>query len=158
MKLEQDRETWVVRAMTHEDLDEVHAIETRTHIEPWSKGIMGDCIDVGYTCLVLVENRKICAYSITRIAAGEAHILNICVPAERQAQGMGRYLLNFIIDVAKQRYCERVVLEVRVSNTGAIRLYEQRGFKVTGERKDYYAIPKTGGREDAIMYALELEY
>jgi len=155
MKLLQGRDTWVIRAMTHEDLDQVHAIESRTHIEPWSRGIMGDCIDVGYSCLVLVESTKICAYAIVRVAAGEAHILNICVAPERQAQGMGRYLLTQIMTLAKQRYVERIILEVRKTNAAAIRLYEEQGFKMTGERKDYYAIPKTGEREDALMYSLE---
>lgn len=155
MKLLQERNTWDVRAMTHEDLDQVHDIETRSHIEPWSKGIMGDCIDVGYSCLVLEENNKVCAYTIVRVAAGEAHILNICVDERRQGQGMGKYLLRKIIALAKKGYVEKVILEVRRSNLAAIKLYEDHDFSVIGERKDYYAT--ADGREDAILYSLELQ-
>ena len=52
------------------------------------------------------------------------------------------------------RAAERVFLEVRPSNTGAIALYHDEGFNEIGRRPRYY--PAKDGREDAIVMAMEL--
>ncbi|MFI3177939.1 MAG: ribosomal protein S18-alanine N-acetyltransferase, partial [Methylococcaceae bacterium] len=87
------------------------------------------------------------------IAVGEAHILNISVDPVEKNQGIGRKMLENLIDVARGR-AETVFLEVRPSNTAAIALYEDVGFNEIGVRKGYY--PAENGREDAIMLALTL--
>jgi len=96
---------------------------------------------------------KILAYGLVAIAVGEAHILNISVDPSEQGQGIGRRLLQYLIDTAQGR-AETVFLEVRPSNAIAIALYEDMGFNEIGIRKDYY--PAENGREDAIMLALQL--
>jgi [ribosomal protein S18]-alanine N-acetyltransferase len=143
-----------IRQMTFDDLDKVYEIETSAHITPWSKGIIHDCIDVGYGCFVLEEKKKkkICGFAIVRISGGECHILNLAVSPKSQGKGFGKKILRYIIDVAKP-YCFHIILEVRPTNKVAIKLYERHKFKQTDIKKDYYN--DAGGTEDAIVLVLK---
>ena len=142
-----------LRRMTSADLPGVIAIERKNYQFPWTEDIFRDCFKARYSCWVCEELDKILGYSIVSIAVGEAHILNICVDPAEQNQGIGRKMLENLIEVARGR-AETIFLEVRPSNLGAIALYEKMGFNEIGIRKGYY--PAEHGREDAIMLALEL--
>ena len=82
----------------------------------------------------------------------ELEILNIAVTPPCRRQGCGRRLLGLALQVAKKMGIERAVLEVRVQNTPALKLYQGLGFECVGRRPRYYA--DTG--EDALVYALSL--
>ena len=71
-----------------------------------------------------------------------------------QRQGMGRYLLRYLVSLARAANCTIVLLEVRKSNKSALRLYEQENFARLGLRKGYY--PAHEGREDAIVLGYEI--
>ena len=88
------------------------------------------------------------------IAAGEAHVLNLCTAPERQSRGLGRHLLRALLKTARDHRVQRVFLEVRPSNPQAIALYHSEGFNEIGRRPRYY--PAATGREDALVMALEL--
>lgn len=85
-------------------------------------------------------------------ALDELEILNIAVAPQSRRQGKGRELLSLALQVARKMGIERAVLEVRVHNVPALRLYEGLGFACVGRRPKYYA--DTG--EDALIYALSL--
>ena len=87
-------------------------------------------------------------------AAGEAHILNVCIAPEYQGRGHGRRLLARLVDLARWHHARQVFLEVRPSNPRAINLYRDFGFNEIGLRPNYY--PAEKGREDAIVMAMEL--
>ena len=71
-----------------------------------------------------------------------------------QGKGMGEFILNSIIDYAKDSSFSIIVLEVRASNSRAQKLYSKVGFNEMSVRKDYY--PAQVGREDAILMGLDL--
>lgn len=142
-----------IRRMTLSDLPGVIAVERKSYQFPWGEDIFRDCFRARYECWVCEELDNVLGYCIASIAVGEAHILNICVDPAEQGQGIGRKLLENLIETARGR-AETVFLEVRPSNTVAITLYENLGFNEIGIRKDYY--PAENGREDALMLALEL--
>jgi len=142
-----------LRKMTITDLPEVMQIENTNYQFPWEEDIFRDCFRAGYSCWVCEEADKVLGYSIISIGAGEAHILNISVDPKEQNQGIGRKMLENLIDVARGN-AETIFLEVRPSNPIAIALYENMGFNEIGIRKGYY--PAEGGREDAIMLALHI--
>jgi len=96
----------------------------------------------------------IAGYAILSVGAGEAHLLNICIDPGYRGQGLGRYLLGRMLDIARWNGAERLFLEVRPSNPLAKTLYESVGFDEIGRRPRYY--PARNGREDAIVMALEL--
>ena len=143
-----------LRPMREADLVAVHAIEARAYAFPWTQGIFRDCLRSDYPAWVLEEGEVIIGYVLMSVAVGEAHILNVCVAPEHQGRGLGRKLVRAILHVARGRGVERVFLEVRPSNPGAIALYHDAGFNEIGRRPRYY--PAKDGREDALVMAIEL--
>jgi len=93
-------------------------------------------------------------YAVMMSVLDEAHLLNISIAGERQGQGLGRALLNHLIDTARRYGATMMFLEVRPSNKNAIALYESIGFNEFSIRKGYY--PAHNGREDAILMGLAL--
>jgi ribosomal-protein-alanine N-acetyltransferase len=143
-----------LRPMTMDDLPKVMAIERNAYQFPWSEGIFRDCLHVGYCCWLIEKGGQVRGYGVMSVAAGEAHILNLCVQPAFQNQGLGGRVLRKLIDVARQHKAQTVFLEVRPSNEPAIRLYSGAGFNEIGMRKSYY--PGKNGREDAMILALQL--
>ncbi|WP_407060997.1 ribosomal protein S18-alanine N-acetyltransferase [Agrilutibacter solisilvae] len=143
-----------LRPMREDDLVAVHAIEARAYEFPWSVGIFRDCLRADYPCWVMHDQGRIEGYFLMSIAAGEAHVLNVCVAPELQGQGHGRRLLQALVQIARGRGAARIFLEVRPSNIGAIGLYHREGFNEIGRRPRYY--PARDGREDALVMAMEL--
>ncbi|MFC5570468.1 ribosomal protein S18-alanine N-acetyltransferase [Lysobacter yangpyeongensis] len=143
-----------LRPMRENDLPVVHMIEARAYEFPWTVGIFRDCLRADYPAWVLHEGERIAGYYLMSIAAGEAHVLNICVAPELQGRGHGRRLLHALLKLARSRNVARVFLEVRPSNANAIALYHDEGFNEIGRRPRYY--PAKDGREDALVMAMEL--
>ncbi|WP_455203328.1 ribosomal protein S18-alanine N-acetyltransferase [Kaarinaea lacus] len=141
-----------LRPMAQEDLAAVFAIEKEVYAFPWTEQIFVDCIRVGYYCRVVEKDNVVVGYAIMSTGAGEAHLLNLCVGKSWQRHGVGELLLRHMIEIAKNDQIEAIFLEVRPSNTAAMRLYDKAGFNQVGMRKDYY--PSKGGREDACILAL----
>ncbi|NLA67746.1 MAG: ribosomal protein S18-alanine N-acetyltransferase [Gammaproteobacteria bacterium] len=144
----------VMRPMREADLDSVLVVERRAYPWPWSIGIFRDCLHAGYPAWVLLEGGAFIGHGVLSVAAGEAHVLNICIDPSRQGRGYGRALLRSMVDAARGRGARRVYLEVRPSNPVAIALYQDEGFNEIGRRPRYY--PADSGREDAIVMAMEL--
>lgn len=142
--------TCQVRKLTLADLPQVLVIERAAYEFPWSDGIFRDCIRVGYRCFVATDMADhVLGYSLLTVAAGEAHVLNLCVDPQRRREGVASYLLHHMMRVARQGNAESIMLEVRPSNKSAIALYYGEGFERTGVRKRYY--PAAQGREDAFL-------
>lgn len=143
-----------LRPMTVADLDKIMKIEPRAYEFPWSENIFRDCLRVGYCCWCYEQNDELLAYGVMSVAAGESHILNLTVVPELQRKGIGRKMLKHFIQLARRHKADTLMLEVRPSNTGAIRLYGALGFNEIGLRQNYY--PAENGREDALQLALNL--
>jgi len=139
----------VIRAMRGNDVAEVVAIERAAYQFPWSEGIFRDCLRVGYVCRVVTMSRQVMAYGVMSFGAGEAHILNLCVSDAYRCRGVGRRLLGSLIERATGAGMADAFLEVRPSNTAAIRLYLAFGFEQVGMRRGYYQA--ANGREDAAV-------
>jgi ribosomal-protein-alanine N-acetyltransferase len=149
------RDLMKVRYMGADDLAAVLKIEAQNYNYPWTQAIFQDCLRApNYTCWVIEGHEKeIKGYCIVSMAAGEAHIMNLCVAQDTQGMGAGRKMMEYAIDYLRGK-AQTIFLEVRPSNQKAIKLYQSLGFNEIGVRKDYY--PTANGREDAIMLALEL--
>ena len=139
----------VIRAMRGSDVPDVVVIERGSYQFPWSEGIFRDCLRVGYVCRVVTVSRQVMAYGVMSFGAGEAHILNLCVGEGYRCRGIGRQLLNSLIERAGAAGMADAYLEVRPSNTTAIRLYLSLGFEQVGMRRGYYQA--ANGREDAAV-------
>jgi ribosomal-protein-alanine N-acetyltransferase len=139
----------VIRSMRSSDIAEVVTIERASYQFPWSEGIFRDCLRVGYVCRVITVSRQVMAYGVMSLGAGEAHILNLCVGEAYRCRGVGRRLLSSLIERATAAGMGDAFLEVRPSNTAAIRLYLALGFEQVGMRRGYYQA--VNGREDAAV-------
>jgi ribosomal-protein-alanine N-acetyltransferase len=133
------------------DVDEVHALEQSVFPHPWSRANFTDSLASGYDAWVLRDaDGVLIGYFLLMFAVDEAHLLDVAVAAQRQGQGLGRYLLDKIMARARGMGMESVLLEVRPSNERALQVYKNYGFGEIGRRKGYY--PAHGGqREDAIV-------
>ena len=140
--------------MQEADLDEVLEIERASYPYPWTRTIFMDCLHAGYSCWVFGRRGVIEGYGVLSVAAGESHLLNICVRKESRKQGLGQKMLTHLTAIARRHDAEVLFLEVRVSNKVARRLYEFSGFNELGTRRDYY--PTDNGREDALIFARTL--
>jgi ribosomal-protein-alanine N-acetyltransferase len=143
-----------IRLMQPADLKSVASVERAAYLYPWSLGIFRDCLLAGYYCLVLDVGGSVTGYGVMSIAAGEAHLLNLCVHPNAQHVGYGRRLLSAMLMKAEDAGAERVFLEVRPSNEVALRLYRSVGFEQIGTRPAYYQAEH--GREDAVVLAATL--
>lgn len=143
-----------VRAMSYEDLAQVSDIERRSYEFPWSHGVFRDCLLAGYQCIVLDRADDVAGYGILSIAAGEAHILNLCIEPAHRAHGYGEQLLDEILARAREAEVEEIFLEVRPSNETAMALYRKKGFHQIANRPQYYQASR--GREDAAVLSKKL--
>lgn len=154
-------EPFQVREMFAQDIDAVMRIEKNIYLFPWTAGNFIDSIRSGYYCAILQQNKEVAAtligYGVLMVGAGEAHLLNLSVAAEHQRKGLGTRLLQHFIAHARGLQARYLFLEVRVSNRGAIQLYERAGFIEAATRKHYYPAERAHQpREDALIMELKL--
>jgi ribosomal-protein-alanine N-acetyltransferase len=144
--------------MQESDLPGVMLAERAAYAAPWSEGIFRDCLRVRYCCLVAEDALGIIGHGVMSVAAGDCHILNVCVHPDFQRRGIGRRMLRRLIALARRQDADSAFLEVRESNAGAIALYRSEGFDEIGMRRAYYppSIPGREEREDALVMARAL--
>jgi ribosomal-protein-alanine N-acetyltransferase len=151
-----DSGTLVFSDMLESDLDAVMAIESRVHTHPWTRGNFSDSLAHGHAGQLLSDGQHgLLGYFLTMVIVDEVHLLDIAVDLPFQGQGVGRILLDALVTVARAQQMQLILLEVRVSNEAAIRLYQRYGFSEIGRRKHYYPVAP-GVREDAIVMQLLL--
>ncbi|WP_260291125.1 ribosomal protein S18-alanine N-acetyltransferase [Sedimenticola hydrogenitrophicus] len=143
-----------IRPLRESDVDAIMTVEHRCYDHPWTPGIFRDSLRVGYICWGYFLDQRLVGYAVMSVAAGEAHVLNICTDPEVRGQGLARRLMQRLINQAREREADTVFLEVRASNRVALGLYESLGFNEIGLRRGYYPVDK--GREDAILLAKAL--
>lgn len=142
------------RPMQIEDLDAVMVIEPQIYSHPWTRGNFSDSLNSGHSAWVLEQENKIIGYALLMIVLDEAHLLNLSIAKTYQKQGLGRFLLEYMLKIAKSYQAANMFLEVRASNVSALALYENIGFNEMAVRRNYY--PAATGREDAILMGLAL--
>ena len=154
------------------DLDQVLAIESVTHIHPWTKGNFSDSLAAGHWAYCIrpqldvnqtkwgsfLDPTVLWAYCILFPAVDELHLLNITVSPKLRKLGLGTRIMTAIEGVATQQSMPRIILEVRLTNEPALALYSKLGYEQIGVRKNYYpATPGTSTREDAIVMAKSIK-
>jgi ribosomal-protein-alanine N-acetyltransferase len=135
-----------VRAAGYNDLPQIIAIERRSFPSPWSLAMFVlELSKPSSICLVALQQARIVGFVICARYDEAYHIMDIAVDPERRRAGVATALLDAVLQQAGQD--ANYTLEVRVSNAGAIALYERYGFRGVGVRPRYYA----DNGEDAII-------
>ena len=142
-------ESITVRPMVMTDVDGVMAVEQDSFLTPWSRSAFEEELAQNRLAryIVAVENDEIVGYAGTWLVINEAHVTNVAVSGQRRREGIGRLLMQKLMELARENDMESMTLEVRVSNAAARHLYEQLGFVEAGIRKNYYSETK----EDALI-------
>lgn len=139
--------------MTAADIENVIAIERASFQFPWSTRFFLDELQVDCARSILAEvDGRIVGYVLFWFLPEEVDIHNIAVHPDFRRQGIGRLLLEQVVDAARRQERLRVTLDVRFSNAPAQNLYRSFGFVIRGLRKGYYS----DNGEDALVMALEL--
>lgn len=149
--MQKDKQMTEIRNATVNELDFCTELETNTFSEPWSKNAFLQCIDSedSYFNIAFINNKPV-GYYVAGNICNEINLYTIAVSPEHRKCGIGKAMLQHLIQSAKKDDAYFIGLEVRESNTYAIRLYESEGFICNGKRKNFYKKPT----EDALLYTL----
>ena len=110
-------------------------------IQPWTPAQFWAELAADDRVLVAeVEDGALRGYAALAVGGDEAEVLNIAVAPAWQGHGLGRRLLQALLDAVRHAGRQRVLLEVRPDNQPALALYERSGFRRIGLRRDYYAL------------------
>ncbi|MCO6547102.1 MAG: ribosomal protein S18-alanine N-acetyltransferase [Gilliamella sp.] len=148
-----------ISILTEHDLKKTFELEKICHAIPWSKQTFFSNQGERYLNFKITINNQIVGFCICQHVVDEANLFNIAIHPDFRKQGLARKLLNHLIDalITIKSPCpiSTLWLEVRQSNTAAIKLYHTLGFNQITIRKNYY--PTTNGKqEDAIIMAYTL--
>ena len=138
-----------IRRLTYADLPQVIAIERRAFPAPWSLAMFVlELSKPGGICLAASSRGRLAAYLVCSRYDTVWHIMNVAVDPDLRNQRIGTALIERLIEEVGDP-AARYTLEVRTSNTGAIRLYERFGFRSAGLRRRYY---QDNGEDALIMW------
>lgn len=135
-------------------MDQVLEIETESFVEPWTReNFEHEISGIGDSLLrVALMGPRIVGYSVTWYLEDEVHLANVAVRGDSRGRGIGRALVEDVMNSAALADAAKIVLEVRESNLEARKLYEALGFRAVGIKRNYYKREK----EDAILMCLLL--
>ena len=137
-----------IRQLQLRDLTAIEEIERSAYPTPWSRSMFaGELSKPSSVCLGAFEERSLLGYLITSRYVDAWHVMNVAVAPDRQRMGIASALLGRLFELTASDDRRGYTLEVRVSNTAAIALYERLGFEPRGVRRGYY----TDNREDALI-------
>ncbi|WP_028769241.1 ribosomal protein S18-alanine N-acetyltransferase [Shewanella fidelis] len=140
--------------LTEAMVPQMALVAAKAHSHPMSEATIKSCFGHLYASFGVVDGDALYGFAILHQIFEDATLMDICVDPNHQGKGVGKALLNSVINAAKEKGAEVLLLEVRQSGTAARALYEAAGFATTGIRKGYY---KTSvGSEDAILMQLSL--
>jgi ribosomal-protein-alanine N-acetyltransferase len=137
-----------IRPLRLSDLSAVDAIERRAYPTPWSRSMFAsELAKSSSICLGAIEGEQLVGYVINSRYVDAWHVMNVAVDPDYQRRGIATRLFERLFELTADDGRRGYTLEVRVSNSDAIRLYEKLGFERRGVRRGYY----TDNREDALI-------
>ena len=138
--------------MTAAQVSQVAALEKCCFADPWSENSVASELENPLSLwLVAMDGERLAGYVGSQTVLGESDMMNVAVDRAYRRQGVGKMLIEALVEHLKARESHCLTLEVRDSNTPARRLYTSLGFSEIGRRKNYYRNP----REDALILRKE---
>ena len=138
--------------MTAAQVSQVAALEKCCFADPWSENSVASELQNPLSLwLVAMDGEKLAGYVGSQTVLGESDMMNVAVDGAYRRQGVGKMLIEALVEHLKARESHCLTLEVRASNTPARSLYASLGFSEIGRRKNYYRNP----REDALILRKE---
>ena len=137
-----------IRRLQLRDLSAIEEIEKLSYPTPWSRSMFAsELAKPSSICLGAFEGDELLGYLIVSRYVDAWHVMNVAIAPGHRRRGLAGSLLETLFELTAEDGRRGYTLEVRVSNEGAIKLYEQLGFRSSGIRRGYY----TDNREDALI-------
>ncbi len=137
-----------IRRLQLRDLSAIEQIERASYPTPWSRSMFaGELAKPSSICLGAFLHDRLIGYLIVSRYVDAWHVMNVAVAPEQRRRSIASNLLSALFELTGGDDRRGYTLEVRVSNAGAIALYEKLGFASRGIRRGYY----TDNREDALI-------
>jgi len=141
------------------DAEAMYKIATDAGIDAWSSKDYRAEMDRedSFVLVARLTTNEVAGFLVSRIVPGkselpDADLYNIAVKAPDRRFGAGRELLLALISLLRNRDVENIWLEVRASNSGAIKFYSKYGFQPEITRRHFYSNPP----EDAVIMRLKI--
>lgn len=130
-------------------------LERLCFAKPWSEdALCEECDNPNAVFLVAVSGGDVLGYCGMHVVLDECYMDNVAVSPNHRREGVGRALVTALCEKARQRHAAFLTLEVRPSNSAAVRLYQSLGFVEVGRRTAFYSAPT----EDALLLTKTFEY
>ena len=143
----------IFRKGTEEDIKHIAELEAKTFSDAWTEKGVQDTFEQKQAFITVAENEgKVVGYCIIYYVMDEAEIARIAISEDVRRQGIGNGLLYYTCECCREKQIERLLLDVRESNEGAIAFYKKYGFEIDGIRKHFYDMPK----ENAVLMSRPL--
>jgi len=139
-----------LRRLEMRDLNAIERIERASYPTPWSRSMFAsELAKPSSICLGAfdLETLELVGYLVISRYVDAWHVMNVAVASAHRRHGIATTMMERLFEVTAGRGRRGYTLEVRVSNVGAVALYERLGFKPRGVRRGYY----TDNREDALI-------
>jgi ribosomal-protein-alanine N-acetyltransferase len=137
----------VVRDAGEADAEAVAGLEQRNlGIDAWSAGLVAEAVSGRLPTLRVVVAEvdgegggpEVVGFAVASVVADVSELQRIAVDRPHRRTGLARALLQRVCEVAAEAGAERLLLEVREDNAGAIAFYETECFSEVGRRRRYY--------------------
>ena len=146
----QTPESWIDSLDGEADLTGVLEVEEESFTNPWTRDMYEWELQNRSVChidIVRTTECRVAGFCAFWVVFDEIHINNVAIRPRYRGLGMGTALMQHVLRGGPALGARRATLEVRASNSGALRLYQRLGFYVAGTRKHYYTKPV----EDALI-------
>ncbi len=129
-----------IRPVEAADIEQIVLLEPQIfESDAWSEAMIRDELSADHrSYFVAVDGNSVVGYAGLLAVGAEGDVQTIALSEQYRGKGIGRELLNTLIDAARQRQARQLFLEVRADNANAIALYQSSGFEILGERPGYY--------------------
>ncbi len=132
----------LLQPMNKDDIASVAALERECFSSPWTeKGLEEELSNENAVFFTAKKEGRVVGYMGMHCVLDECYIANVAVSCTERRKGIGRLLLRYAEKKVREKACSFISLEVRVSNSSAIGLYESEGYEGVGERKNFYSFP-----------------
>ena len=144
----------ILQTMNKNHISQIATLEKVCFTDPWpEESIAPELNNPLSYWLVAMDGDTVAGYVGSQSVMGESDMMNVAVAPAYRRQGIGRALIEALVEYLRLQGNHCLTLEVRASNEGAIALYESLEFEQVGKRPNYYRNPK----EDALIMRKEWE-
>ena len=143
----------IFRKGTEIDIKYIAELEEKIFSDAWTEKSVQDTFEQKQAFITVAEDEgEIVGYCIVYYVMDEAEIARVATCETVRRKGIGKGLLQYTCDCCREKQIERLMLDVRESNEGAIAFYKKHGFQTDGIRKHFYEMPK----ENAVLMSMPL--